>query len=247
MKIKLVNLKKNYTDKGYFILKNYLDQKFIDKLISEINSAEKTIKYTDNKGNLRRIEKVYDKGENLKNLNFKILKILKYIFKKNFVIFKDKFNAKPPGGEGFFAHFDGIFNFIDQNDNKRKGWYEYGDFFINVLIALDKCNKKNGSIELANAFKNDFEKLLEITKKNGTPAIKKEVEIDLNFKLINLNVGDIVFFSNTCPHRSKKNNSNSSRRILYYTYSLEKNGSKYELYFKDKKKSKNLSKALAEK
>ena len=57
----------------------------------------------------------------------------------------------------------------------------------------------------------------------------------------------MVVFSNTCPHRSKTNYSKSSRRILYYTYSLAQNGSKYDIYFEDKHKSKNLSKALVEK
>ena len=50
-----------------------------------------------------------------------------------------------------------------------------------------------------------------------------------------LNIGDIVIFSNTCPHRSKKNNSEKNRRVLYYTYT-----------FIDKEKSKNISKALVE-
>ena len=57
----------------------------------------------------------------------------------------------------------------------------------------------------------------------------------------------MVIFSNTCPHRSKKNDSDKSRRIIYYTYSLEKNGSKYDKYFEDKENSKNESKALVEK
>jgi len=57
----------------------------------------------------------------------------------------------------------------------------------------------------------------------------------------------MVVFLNTCPHRSKKNNSDKNRRIIYYTYSLSKYGSKYKKYFKDKENSKNLSKALVEK
>ena len=36
--------------------------------------------------------------------------------------------------------------------NKRsKGWYEYSNFFINVLIALDDSNKK---MELSKSQKN---------------------------------------------------------------------------------------------
>ena len=57
----------------------------------------------------------------------------------------------------------------------------------------------------------------------------------------------MVIFSNRCPHRSQKNDSDKNRRILYYTYSLSKNGSKYDQYFEDKQKSKNLSKALEKK
>jgi|TARA_B100001057_G_C22761512_1_gene915958 ectoine hydroxylase-related dioxygenase (phytanoyl-CoA dioxygenase family) len=242
-----INLKKEFLTNGFFVCKKIFTKTFISELIEEINKSTETIKYFDNYKNLRRIEKLYDKGKELNNLNEEILKLLKKIFGEKFVIFKDKFNAKPPGGEGFFAHYDGIFHFVDDENNKKNGWYEYGDFFINVLVALDTCNKENGTIELAKAHKGDFNQLLENTKNDGTPALTSEIESNTFFNLINLDVGDIVIFSNTCPHRSKKNNSNKSRRILYYTYSLGKNGSKYEKYFTDKRKSKNPSKALVDK
>ena len=57
----------------------------------------------------------------------------------------------------------------------------------------------------------------------------------------------MVFFSNKCPHQSKKNNTKKSRRILYYTYTKLKYKSKYLKYYKDKMKSKNKLKALEEK
>ena len=65
--------------------------------------------------------------------------------------------------------------------------------------------------------------------------------------MIEMEAGDIVIFSNTCPHRSKKNKTNQNRRIIYYTYSTKKNGSQYQKYFEDKKRSKNTSKALLDK
>ena len=66
------------------------------------------------------------------------------------------------------------------------------------------------------------------------------------FEKIDLNAGDLVIFKNTCPHRSGKNTSDSNRRILYYTYLLEKFGDQYQNYFEDKKKSKNkTSKSLS--
>ena len=86
-----------------------------------------------------------------------------------------------------------------------------------------------------------------IQKKDGTPALSKDIEHKTLFNLIDLNVGDMVVFSNTCPHRSKKNDSQNIRRIIYYTYTPGKNGSKYDEYFDDKDNSKNKSKALSEK
>jgi ectoine hydroxylase-related dioxygenase (phytanoyl-CoA dioxygenase family) len=240
-------LKKKFSFYGYIKIKDFFPKKFISYIIKDINNSKNTIKYFDTNNNLRRIERLYDKGKNLNVLNIKIMDLLKKIFNKDFLIFKDKYNAKPPGGDGFFAHYDGIFNFIDTNNIKKKGWYEYGDYFINVLIALDECNKDNGSIEIAKYHSGNFEKLLKNTKKNGTPAIKKEIEKSISFNLINLNIGDLVIFSNKCPHRSKKNNSDESRRVLYYTYSLKKYGSKYKQYFSDKVTSKNPSKALEDK
>jgi len=246
MNLDFLKLKKNFSDNGFFICKDVFKKEFIFKLIDEINSSKDTVKYFDNSNNLRRVEKLYDKGDFLKTLNNKISILLETIFEKKFLIFKDKFNAKPPGGEGFYAHYDGIFNFIDPDNKKRKGWYEYGEFFINVLVALDPCNKKNGTLEISKYHKGNFEDLLKNTKNDGTPALSKDIESKLFFDSIMLNIGDIVVFSNTCPHRSKKNNSEVNRRVLYYTYSLSKNGSKYNKYFEDKEKSKNPSKALVD-
>jgi len=245
MKINFLKQKKKIEDDGFTVLKKVLQRRLVNELIQEILVSKKTVKYYDNKGIHRRTEKLYDKGYRLISLNKKIITILKKIFNKDFIIFKDKFNSKPPGGEGFFAHYDGIFNFIDNKNNKRNGWYEYGDCFINVLVALDKCNKQNGALELAKEHKGNFVDLLKNTKQDGTPAIKKNIVSKLKFNLINLNVGDIVIFSNKCPHRSKKNNSKHSRKILYYTYSLKKYGSKYKVYYKDKNLSKNKSKVLS--
>jgi 2-aminoethylphosphonate dioxygenase len=242
-----LDYKKKFDIDGYFIFKNFLNRELVLRLVDDINKAIDVEKYFDNKNNLRRIEKIFNKGKNLIYLNDKILNLLKDIFETKFTIFKDKFNSKPPGGEGFFAHYDGIFKFKDSNDDKKNGWYEYADFFLNALLAIDKCDKNNGSIELAKTHKGNFYELYDKTKKDGTPALSKEVEARTSFDLIDLDPGDLIIFSNTCPHRSKKNNSNKNRRIIYYTYTLSENGSKYEEYFNDKKNSKGKSKALSEK
>tara|TARA_B100000282_G_C31707189_1_gene479286 strand:+ start:676 stop:1419 length:744 start_codon:yes stop_codon:yes gene_type:complete len=241
------NLKEKFNQSGFFVCKNLFDKIFLNNIVKEISLAEDTQKYFDNNNNLRRVEKLYNKGKFLEKLNLRLIQLLKNIFEEDYIIFKDKFNAKPPGGDGFYAHYDGIFHFLDNKNIKRKGWYEYGDNFINVMLAIDLCNEENGALELSQSHTGEFEDLLKNTKNDGTPALKKEIEEKISFQLINLDPGDVVIFSHTCPHRSKKNNSKNDRRILYYTYSLRKNGSKYNQYFEDKKKSKNSVKALNEK
>lgn len=249
MNQKLINIekfKKQYKQNGYFIVKNAIKKNIVSKILKEINFSKNTEIYFDRKNKIRRIEKIYNKGKNLKKINNFFLSYLNKIFLKKFFIFKDKFNAKPPGGEGFYAHYDGIFKFIDKNNKVKNGWYNYGKIFINVLLALDKSNKINGTIELAKYDKNNFSKLFRNTKKDGTPNILKSIEKKKKFKPIELEKGDIVIFSNTCAHRSKKNKSNLNRRSLYYTYSLKKYGFNYNKYFLDKKNSKNFkSKSLS--
>ena len=151
------NFKSAFENCGFFKIENFIDKILIDKIIEEINSVKDDVDiYYDQKGSLRRIERLYDKGEKLKLANRKILELLKNIFNFELTIFKDKFNAKPPGGEGFFAHYDGIFKFKNENNDYKKGWYEYSDFFVNVLIALNICNSENGTIEISNSQNQSF-------------------------------------------------------------------------------------------
>ena len=242
-------LSDTYNKKGYFKINNFLKKKEVSKIELELEKClknKKILKYKDKKGKIRRIEKIYDKGLFLKKFDLNVRNLLKKIFQKKYSIFKDKLNIKPPGAEGFFAHYDGIFKFKNKNNKKLNGWYEYSDNFINILLAINVCNKKNGTIELAKASNGNFYDLLKNTNNDGTPNLKKSYEARLNFKLITLKVGDILIFSNKCPHRSKKNRSNRNRKILYYTYTNNSSKDLYKKYFLDKvlsknKKSKSLS------
>jgi len=111
---------------------------------------------------------------------------------------------------------------------------------------MDPCSEKNATLEMSQIHNLPFEKLILNTKNDGTPDLLESVEKKLNFQILNLNIGDIAIFSNLTPHRSKKNNSSISRRILYYTYTPEKFGNNYEKYYLDKKNSKNkTSKSLS--
>lgn len=231
--------KKKFDNDGYFKIKNFLSKTEISKILEEIMKLPDIYSHKDKKGLLRRIEKFYNKGKNLNYINTKFVKLIKDILNLNVLIFKDKFNLKPPGGEGFKAHFDGVFIFIDPQKKIKRGWYEYGDNFINILLAIDNCNEENGSIELAKSENEPFTNLIKKLKNKKTGELSVVSERKYSFKKMNLSAGDIIIFKNTCPHRSSINKSNKPRRILYYTYLDEKFGNQYEKYFLDKKISKN--------
>ncbi len=235
-----------YEEKGYCIIKDLLSVDLLEKAHKDILESKDTSVFKDQSGKLRRIESIYDKTSNLKLVYKSCLEILSNIFSKEFYIFKDKYNAKPPGGEGFFAHYDGIFEWIDADGNKRNGWYEYADMFVNVLASIDPMTAENGALEVSNEHKGSFSELLKNTKGNNTPDLKKSVEDSLDFEKIIINSGDIVLFSNKCPHRSSKNTSNSDRRTIYYTFNPKDQGDNYLQYFLDKNQSKDIgSKSLS--
>ena len=63
------HFRKRFETDGYFVIKNFVNKNFILQIIDEIEKSQNSIKYFDNQNNLRRIEKLYDKGTNLINLN----------------------------------------------------------------------------------------------------------------------------------------------------------------------------------
>ena len=69
MVIDFLDYKQKFDNDGYFILKNFVKKDSISQILEEIDNSQNTIKYFDNLNNLRRIEKLYDKGQYLINLN----------------------------------------------------------------------------------------------------------------------------------------------------------------------------------
>ncbi len=241
-------LYQQYMDKGYCILPGYINRSFIEVIENDINKIEDCDKYYDNTGLIRRIERIYDKTNNLLQLDGLFRQLLSKIFNTEFSIFKDKYNFKPPGGEGFYAHYDGIFIWNDENYCKQKGWYKYTSEFFNILVSINGSNLSNGTIEVASYHRNDFDFLLSNTMQNGSPQLLKSVEDELVFESLILEPGDLVIFSHRSPHRSKKNQSDQARRILYFTYNKSVDGDYYSQYFSDKAVSNpgsTISKALS--
>ena len=56
MNFNFSNLKKDFSDRGFFICKNVFKKEFILGLIDEINSSKDTVRYFYNFYNLQRVE-----------------------------------------------------------------------------------------------------------------------------------------------------------------------------------------------
>ena len=64
---------KIFQKKGYFIIKNFINKKDINLIKKEIIKAKGVDKYFDNRSIIRRIERLYNKGKKLSEINNKIL------------------------------------------------------------------------------------------------------------------------------------------------------------------------------
>ena len=55
-----------FKKKGFIKIKKFFSKKLINKILEEVSNSENTDIYFDRNGNLRRIERLFDKGKNLK-------------------------------------------------------------------------------------------------------------------------------------------------------------------------------------
>ena len=109
-----------FSKKGYFVVRNLIKKNIIKKLLVEIYKAKNTDRYSDSKGNLRRIERLYDKGKTLNDLNLKILSVLKKVFAEKFVIFNpwilDTFRVRSENVMGYLLTHDSLGTMRKQPD-----------------------------------------------------------------------------------------------------------------------------------
>ena len=240
------DLYKKFESDGYVIIDKFFSESDLGEFeaaLQKVISSEGVDIYKDRSGNLRRLEHFTRKNRFFLKLDEQIRDFLKDISGFEYQLFKDKINFKPSGGEGFYAHYDGVFRF-DDGIATRDGWYEYADAFVNVLIAIDDFTIENGALEVARIHKGSFEELLQNTKKNGSPDLIDSVVSKCQFIPALVKKGGIVIFSNLCPHQSGPNKSSAPRGSIYFTYNDRSYGDNYERYFVDKKNSSNPFKAL---
>lgn len=246
-KARLTKAKDEYVNNGHTLLDSILSTEQLRKIsdaIKDLSISDDIDLYKDRNGLVRRMENFTYKNNELEELNIKVRELLYYLTDEVQVLFKDKVNFKPPNGEGFFAHYDGVFQFKNSDGDIRNGWYEYANDYNNILITLDDFTHENGPLEVANSHDGNFDQLLKNTNYDGTPNLKAEVETRCNFTPMICGAGSVIVFKHSCPHRSSVNNTQKERGSLYWTYTPSSNEKLYEQYFKDKADSQNKNKAL---
>ncbi len=142
------------------------------------------------------------------------------LFGEPAVLFKDKINFKMPGGGGFEPHQD-----------VQAGWSRYADMHITALVTIDRATVENGCLEIATNFSG-----LDLVGSDWTPLTEENLA-GIDFRSIEAEPGDAIFFDSYTPHKSAPNRSSSARRVLYYTYNKASAGDHLLQYYADKRES----------
>ncbi len=153
----------------------------------------------------------------------------------DFVLFKDKCNAKNPGGGAFEPHQDVIaYNHLKPN------------FHVTVAIFLDDATLENGCLYFPENYRRDLEGYgyeLQTTPNGQLPilpsydggsshgAIQQDVAGRIKWQPIEAKPGDVVIFDSYVPHYSEKNASDKSRRAMFYTFNAQHFGDFYDAYY----------------
>lgn len=241
-----------FKELGFFVIKNALSESDVDILRQEALSLEKSndfsnpfFYYEDSLLNpsqkiLRRVERIADYPEVGRILRSEqIQQILFKISGECYLLFKDKLNFKLPGSFGFKPHIDGHFYWIDQNYRKKKGWAEYGNNFINVVIPLDPFALESGPLKIASvkdtykAYAKDWDHIVNyLDPVNG--YVREEDLSNFSLQTQEISAGDIAFFSWLNIHGSESNTSQLPRKMIFATYSPSRFNDNRDKYYYDK-------------
>ena len=223
------NYSKQFKNDGFILLKDFftveeadLIKTCADNLYNLPEVRESYMKFYENTKDQRilsRMEYFINSQPELKNLvDTKVTPILKEIMNQNMCLFKDKINWKLPGGGKFKPHQD------------NEAWSDFPPtYYITCAFSVDNCTIENGCLEMVRG---------EHTKgilKNNNGCLDKEIVDNLEWEPMLTTTRDLIAFDSFVPHRSDINHSNNARRIFYFTYNRESEGSYYEDYFKKKR------------
>lgn len=157
-----------------------------------------------------------------------------------FVLFKDKCNAKNPGGGAFDPHQDVI-----AYDQFKPAYH------VTAAIFLDDATLENGCLHFPENYRADLShldspvtdtpvgKLPILASYDGGPDngnIRQEICEQIRWQPLPARRGDVVLFDSYVPHYSEKNNSQKTRRAMFFTFNAAKDGNFYQDYYAMKRR-----------
>lgn len=216
-----------FDDLGWLRLPGALDAEMVDRLtgwVDELDDWAETgspglhhFEQTDHGPALARSEYFAHSHQGLggflsAGLVFDHLSVL---FGEAPVLFKEKVNYKHPGGGGFAPHQDATA-------------YRFVDHHISLMVPIDAATVDNGCLWFAPGHSEGAARLDEKGR------IHPEVVAELDWRPIEVEPGDLVYFDSYAPHRSETNTTDRSRRALYVTYNAASKGDFRQTYYDDK-------------
>lgn len=149
------------------------------------------------------------------------------------VLYKEKLNLKPKGGNGFAPHLD--------TPSLRIALGEDGpQHFITVMVAIDNMTRDNGCLRICKGDWNASNSVSVVQPEvDGNPdaggragAIPLDVANKLEYENLICKGGTIVAFGGFAPHRSGVNQSAFARRAVFLTYNPALEGDFHDVYYR---------------
>ena len=131
-------------------------------------------------------------------------------------LYKEKVNYKQPGGGGFAPHQDAPA-------------YRFVDHHVSVMVPVDPATEASGCLWVAHGHDRGTLPM------EGLKGIRADVVAKLDWRPVELEPGDLLWFDSYAPHYSETNTTGSARRALYLTYNAAAAGDFRTTYYHDKR------------
>lgn len=238
-----------WENQSYLVFKGLLSHQvdllnqWVDEVFSWPYNQEKWLTFyeMDHPQLVSRIENFVPYHTGLADLLLKsqIVEIISELMGEPAILYKERINFKMPNGGAHAAHQDGV---AYESGNKIK-FDSNTNPFISILICVDRATKENGCLQIADHWPLDKLDILPMEQPiKDRPAYSKiaqHVEDQLEWRMIETEPGDVIFFTERLLHRSTANFSDNSRRIIYGVYNPLSEGDKREKYYDDKRQNIN--------
>ncbi|KAI8325292.1 PhyH-domain-containing protein [Martensiomyces pterosporus] len=225
----------SYHRDGFLKVTDLLSLEETDKLIAEVRKVQswpdtpgKWMNYYElntktNTTQLCRTENFTPYSDYIREIvaGERTMAILKQLTGEPYVLFKEKINAKLPGGQGFKPHQDApAFTHLGQVNH------------ITILFTIDGSYLENGCLRVVPGSHIGNK----IIPHHDDGTIVDEWYNAHEWVPVECNSGDILIFGSYLAHVSFENKSDDSRANLYMTYNPLREGDKREEYYADKRK-----------